>query len=65
MKIISNFIEHAYTAIKYGEWFYGFKRWEGKPMFCISLMPYDGWHFCIHLWKFYVSVSYPWCGNID
>ena len=61
---INAFFDHIHTAVKYGEWYCGFKQYEGKPQACISLVPYDGWHFCVHLLRFHLCVSYPWCGNL-
>ena len=65
MTKIINFISHIYHALRYGSWCIGVEQYEGKPQCSITLMPYDGWNFAIHLLSFYVCVSYPWCGDIS
>lgn len=50
---------HLYYSIKYSkDWSCGYEYWEGKPKWCISADYYDGWHWCIHIGKFYLSASY-------
>lgn len=63
VNIFARFFDHIATAITLGDWCCGFEKWDGKPMLMCGVMPYDGWNFALHVWRFYVCVSYPWCGG--
>jgi len=65
MKKFVNFFEHLYVATRYGDWSFGCENYKGKPKLSMSLMPYDGWNFAIHILPLYLCVSYPWCGDLS
>lgn len=43
--------------LRHGEKSHGCEYWEGKPKFDIDLLYYDGWHFVIHLGKFWFEID--------
>jgi hypothetical protein len=45
-------------AMRYGKWSCGFEQWEGKPQFDFAYFYYDGHHYCLHIWKFWVEIEY-------
>lgn len=55
---MNNFFLHVYSAIRYGEWDWGYEDWKGKPKFALLHMYYDGDHVALHLGKFHISVVY-------
>jgi hypothetical protein len=55
------FIKQAIFAIRHGSWYAGFaseKEWPSKPKLCVVTAYYDGYHFAVHLWRFYIGVHY-------
>lgn len=61
MSKVKKIFYHLYYSIKRGEWSMGFesrKTWPGKPYLRFFRTYYDGHHFCIHLWWFYIGASY-------
>lgn len=48
-------------AFKYGEWSCGFetrKTWKNKSYLFCGHTYYDGNHFAIHIWGFYLNINY-------
>lgn len=59
--ILGKWYEHVYWAIRYGDWSAGCKskaQWKNKPYFKLCRMYYDGVHVALHVWRFYIGVSY-------
>lgn len=52
------FFQHAYWAIRYGEWSWGWEQYEGKPQFAIVTTYYDGNWIAIHVWKLWICCNY-------
>lgn len=58
---MSGVFRHIYLAFKQGDWCCGFEgrdRWPGKSYFSCGTIYYDGYHWALHIWKFYIAVSY-------
>ena len=50
-----------YNMIRYGEWSWGFdynNEWPEKCKLGVFNDWYDGYHFSIHVWKFWVYCAY-------
>ena len=55
------FFKHCICAIRYGEWECGFaskKEWPDKETLYMGGTYYDGFHFAVHVWRFYIYVYY-------
>ena len=55
---MKNFMLHIHHALRYGDWDCGWEMYEDKPMFGLYKIYYDGDHVALHLYKFWVAVSY-------
>jgi hypothetical protein len=57
MKIYNNLRTFVYTAI-YGDWYWGWEDYEGKPKLLAMHLYYNGDHYIVHLGKLYFGVTY-------
>ena len=50
-------IKIFFFLLLHGEKSCGYEDWEGKPKLDIDLVYYDGYHFVIHLGKFWFEMD--------
>ena len=50
-------LKNLYYILRYGEWYWSWDIWEGKPMFAVEHLYYDGDHLVFHCYKLSIGVS--------